>query len=322
MEKCARGADEEAWLGRSLARGTLLLAPCQTRGDDDLFSLSLAVQHSAWLVSNDRFADQVGRVAGAAGVPVDTVQRWLDDKIITYGWAGDNFVPHPLAATRAMKDMRSTPSTLLLTAAAGSGGGGGSSGGGGGGGGGAGTARYDSGGAAAPPPLSVAGGSAATLCVAIPGDRAGAVIGRGGTTIKQIQARTGTHVDVPREGDAGNPAVRTVVITGSSLAACEAARAEVLAALQQHDTPAGGAPPPPGHAIFHATVSDERAGALIGKGGATIRDLQERSGCRIQVAPSPDAAGLRLVTIAGPLAGVQQARAQVAAIAEALRFSN
>jgi far upstream element-binding protein len=94
----------------------------------------------------------------------------------------------------------------------------------------------------------------------------------------------------------------------------------VLAAL--HEAPAGGgggggggggAPLP--HAAFHAFLSDDRAGALIGKGGATIRELQQRTGCRIQVAAAPDAEGRRLVSVAGPPAGVEAAKAEVLAIA-------
>jgi polyribonucleotide nucleotidyltransferase len=40
---------------------------------------------------------------------------------------------------------------------------------------------------------------------------------------------------------------------------------------------------PPGHAAFHAFLSDDRAGALIGKGGATIRALTEETGTQINI---------------------------------------
>ena len=301
MEKVCRGAEEDAWLNRSLLSGALLLAPCSSRGDDDLFSLSLAVQHNAFLISNDRFADQVARVAGAAGVTAEAVQRWLDDKVVPYAWAGDNFVPHPLAATRAFKDARGAPPALLRTVAGASAAPGPAHDG---------DAMAEAPTAAPPAPAVGGGGGGAALLVPIPARAAGAVIGRGGATIRQIQARTGAHVDVPREDDAGGASIRTVVITGTP-AACEAARAEVLAAIAGGDANAL----PPGHVAFHAGIPDDRAGALIGKGGATIRDLQDRTGCRVSVAATADATGLRLVAITGPLPGVELAKAELEAIA-------
>jgi hypothetical protein len=301
MEKCACSAEEEAWLQQALSRGALLLAPCAQRGDDDLFSLSLAMRHDAYLVSNDRFADQKERVAGAAGCAPEQVQAWLDDRVITFAWAGDNFVPHPLAATRAFKDARGAPPALLRTVAGASAAPGPAHDG---------DAMAEAPTAAPPAPAVGGGGGGAALLVPIPARAAGAVIGRGGATIRQIQARTGAHVDVPREDDAGGASIRTVVITGTP-AACEAARAEVLAALAGGDANAL----PPGHVAFHAGIPDDRAGALIGKGGATIRDLQDRTGCRVSVAATADATGLRLVAITGPLPGVELAKAELEAIA-------
>jgi far upstream element-binding protein len=183
------------------------------------------------------------------------------------------------------------------------------------------------GGALLAPAGTVAGG-AASVQVVIPDERAGAVIGRAGGNIKQIQARTGTHINVPREGDAANRAVRTVTISGPSTAHCEAAKAEVLAALHIGGGPGGGGaagepgapgalpPPPPGQTQFQMQVLDDRAGAIIGKGGATIRDLQDRTGCRIQVPNQADpTTGMRNVIITGLPPNVEMAKGEVMAIA-------
>jgi far upstream element-binding protein len=53
------------------------------------------------------------------------------------------------------------------------------------------------------------------LFVSVPEDRVGLVIGKGGSTIKDLQARTQTRIQVPTIPDPGsNPPTRTVAITG------------------------------------------------------------------------------------------------------------
>ena len=60
------------------------------------------------------------------------------------------------------------------------------------------------------------GGNGSGITVTIPHEHVGLIIGRGGGTIKGIQARTGTNVQIPQDPDLGsNPPVRTATITGS-----------------------------------------------------------------------------------------------------------
>jgi far upstream element-binding protein len=273
-----------------------------------------------------------GRVIGRGGENIQAVQARTGTRVSVQ--AMDSLAPgaaerlvtvvgSPAGVADAKKLLLAIVEDRMRAAAEGGGGAGGGGGGGaplmfvGAGGG--------PGGALLAPAGSVAGG-AASVTVQIPDDRAGAVIGRAGGNIKQIQARTGTHVNVPREGDAANRAVRTVIITGPTTAHCEAAKAEVLAALHIGGGGGGaggepGAPaplpaPPPGQTQFAMQVLDDRAGAIIGKGGATIRDLQDRTGCRIQVPNQADpTTGMRNVIITGLPANVEMAKGEVMAIA-------
>ena len=67
------------------------------------------------------------------------------------------------------------------------------------------------------------------------------IIGRAGSNIKAIQARFGVHINIPKEAGMGSmPRMRTMEITGLNMPLCEAARAEVFAALSKDDVAARG----------------------------------------------------------------------------------
>ncbi|CAN0231228.1 unnamed protein product, partial [Phaeothamnion confervicola] len=70
-------------------------------------------------------------------------------------------------------------------------------------------------------------GGSSTVQVPVPNDKVGLVIGKGGGTIKGIQMRTGTNVQVPPAADADDPTRRTISVTGPSLDATDRAIAEI-----------------------------------------------------------------------------------------------
>jgi transcription antitermination factor NusA-like protein len=179
------------------------------------------------------------------------------------------------------------------------------------------------------------GGEARATC-SCPDEKVGAVIGRQGGNIKTIQGKTGTHVSVPKEQDPANRGTRLIVVTGPSQAAVDAAMAEIQSLIAGGGDPLpAGMPPMPafggggmpygggvtvagpgGTVSFSTQLTEDRAGALIGRGGATIRDLQDRSGARISCPTGTDpATGMRNVLISGPAHAVEMAKAEVAAIA-------
>ena len=182
-------------------------------------------------------------------------------------------------------------------------------------------------------PLVAGGGPQVTATVPCPDEKVGAVIGRGGGNIKTIQQKTGAHVSVPKEQDPNNRGTRVVMVSGPTQSAVDMAVAEINSLINGGGDPlplgmsmpnayasgsgmtmpiVGG---PPGHVSFTMQLNDDRAGALIGRAGSVIRDLQERTGCRVSCPTQKDEAGLRNVLISGPAHNVEMAKAEVMAIA-------
>lgn len=101
--------------------------------------------------------------------------------------------------------------------------------------------------------------------------------------MKMIQDKTYSTVLIPPTPDDDNPAVRTISIGAESREDVEACQAEISSMLQQqHQQLMSGASSYQPQA-FTMTVPDDRVGIVIGKGGATIKELQNRHGVRIQI---------------------------------------
>lgn len=117
----------------------------------------------------------------------------------------------------------------------------------------------------------------------VPNDKVGIIIGKGGTTIKGIQDRSRTNVQIPQVPDADNPQVRTLSIGGDTKEAVDAAQMEIFMTLQNHEQ---GAQPSPDALVLQ--VPNDRVGVIIGKQGSTVKDIQNRLGVRIQIPQQPD----------------------------------
>lgn len=122
------------------------------------------------------------------------------------------------------------------------------------------------------------------LKVAVPNDKVGIIIGKGGITVKQIQEKTQAHIQIPPGPDDDNNAVRTLSIGGDTKEVVEAAQMEIYLALQQQQQQAMQAPL---NAIY-LQVPDDKVGIIIGKGGQTIKELQGRTQTKIQIPPAAD----------------------------------
>lgn len=110
------------------------------------------------------------------------------------------------------------------------------------------------------------------------------IIGKGGVTVKMIQDKTFSQVQIPPNPDEDNPAVRTLSIGAETREAVEACQLEIFNTLQQQQQQqlmGVSAYQPP--AAFTMIIPDDRVGVVIGKRGATISDLQNRHGVRIQI---------------------------------------
>jgi RNA-binding protein Nova len=189
-----------------------------------------------------------------------------------------------------------------------------------------------------------ADGSVTTL-VKISDMAAGNVIGRGGSTITQLQATSGANIQISKKGEAMD-GTRTVTITGAPQAV-EYAQMMVMSKVQaaipadqagitmtaqgmtipqgQYGGPghaggagmggvgAGGSGGAAGQTQMQMEVNDFAAGHIIGKGGSAINEMQQMSGAKIQLSKKGELSnGGRTVTIKGAPQSVEYARYLVA----------
>lgn len=143
-----------------------------------------------------------------------------------------------------------------------------------------------------------------SMQIMVPDRTVGLIIGRGGETIRDLQERSGCHVNIVGEQKSVN-GLRPVNLIGSREAAARAK--DLIMEIVESDSKtaaAGGtgkergppqrdAPRDSGmgaaggdkitDSIF---VPSEAVGMIIGKGGETIKDMQNTTGCKINVSPS------------------------------------
>lgn len=130
-----------------------------------------------------------------------------------------------------------------------------------------------------------------------------AIIGKGGATIKQLTQDTGCSINL---GDrAGSDPVR-VEIRGDTAEATAAGKAAVLALLAEEGYEGGKAPERDFVTEEVELYGRDGAAAVVGKGGATVRGLQDDTGARLRVDRD-----LGVVVISGTAAEVEAASAAV-----------
>lgn len=134
------------------------------------------------------------------------------------------------------------------------------------------------------------------LQIMVPDRTVGLIIGRGGETIRDLQERSGCHVNIVGESKSVN-GLRPVNLIGPYAAAAQAK--DLIMEIVDSDSRNGNGnngPPQGRHnprdnaqdkvqdAIY---VPNEAVGMIIGKGGETIRDMQNTTGCKINVSQQP-----------------------------------
>ncbi|GFZ17208.1 KH domain-containing protein [Actinidia rufa] len=135
----------------------------------------------------------------------------------------------------------------------------------------------------------------------IPNGRVGVIIGKGGETIKYLQLQSGAKIQVTRDMDADPYSqTRTVELMGTPDQIAKAEQlvqdvlSEVLCGLVVMLTGrirGSGivsrrvTGQQPGAEQFVMKIPNNKVGLVIGKGGETIKNMQARSGARIQVIP-------------------------------------
>ena len=131
-----------------------------------------------------------------------------------------------------------------------------------------------------------------TVQIMVPDRTVGLIIGRGGETIRDLQERSGCHINIVGENKSVN-GLRPVNLIGPP-AATRIAK-ELILEIVDSDSRNGNLPNPRGgrndnfggngqekvnDSIF---VPSDAVGMIIGKGGETIREMQNMTGCKINV---------------------------------------
>ncbi|KAL5769082.1 hypothetical protein ACOSP7_015639 [Xanthoceras sorbifolium] len=126
--------------------------------------------------------------------------------------------------------------------------------------------------------------------IEIPNMRVGVIIGKGGETIKYLQLQSGAKIQVTRDTEADlNSPSRIVELMGTPE---QISKAEQLIndVLAEAETGGSGIVArritgQAGSDNFVMRIPNNKVGLVIGKGGETIKNMQARSGARIQVIP-------------------------------------
>lgn len=167
----------------------------------------------------------------------------------------------------------------------------------------------------------------------VPRDLVGYIIGRGGETIRDLQAKSGGHIQIVREEEgAPQQADRFVSISGSD-EALELAQKLIQNLIDERQQNSGmgggfrerddrdrmaryGGINPDGSESVELLIPNERVGLIIGRGGATIKAIQTRTGSTITIPQTPDVnhPDMRLITIRGTVDAKEMARQEIMAM--------
>lgn len=180
--------------------------------------------------------------------------------------------------------------------------------------------------------------------IMVPDRTVGLIIGRGGETIRDLQERSGCHINIVGESKSVN-GLRPVNLIGTPEAAARAkdfileivdsdsrgdgpmakkAQQQPQPQMNRHDAGGGGGgggdPDKINDAIF---VPSDAVGMIIGKGGETIREMQSTTGCKINVIQSSGAGEVqREVALIGSREAIARAKQAIEEKVEAVVSPN
>jgi rRNA processing protein Krr1/Pno1 len=153
-----------------------------------------------------------------------------------------------------------------------------------------------------PNPASIAPRPRQTVEVYVPVTRASLVVGPQGETMKRLEKMSGASIQLDQSFANGEE--RRFLVTGLPEDIDEARRLIIDRPLNFSNYPS-----------ININVPQVRIGLIIGKGGETIREIQEKSGAKVLIAPDmsgpssgPRTEKERLVTVMGEQAAVERAR--------------
>ncbi|ATY61664.1 far upstream element-binding 2 [Cordyceps militaris] len=190
--------------------------------------------------------------------------------------------------------------------------------------------------------------------IMVPDRTVGLIIGRGGETIRDLQERSGCHINIVHESKSVN-GLRPVNLIGTPVATARAKDfiLEIVDSDSRADAqggpPGGPKPPPmprgggggggggqsrdhnqhsnpydgPGKVTDAIYVPSDAVGMIIGKGGETIREIQSQAECKINVAQSSGPGEVqREISLVGAPASIERAKQLIDEKVEAMKQKN
>ena len=190
---------------------------------------------------------------------------------------------------------------------------------------------FSGGGTRSPPGRG--GGGDESETIAIESNLVGLIIGKQGENLRRVEAKTQTRVQFDTHGNSGP--MRQCKIIGTGLAR-EDAKAEIFRIISENGPPnaraalermraAQGQGKVTGHSpalregedATQIMVPNRTVGLIIGRGGETIRDLQDRSQCHVNIVGEEKSVnGLRPVNLIGTPQAAARARELIMEIVE------
>jgi far upstream element-binding protein len=161
----------------------------------------------------------------------------------------------------------------------------------------------------------------ALVKVDVPDADVGLIIGKGGTTIKNIQDSTESSIQIPQTGNPDDPSIRTISITSPTEAGALAAKVHIenllkskpsYAAHTSTNTSSQSTTAGPAQQTIQVLIPDKDVGLCIGRQGCVIREMQVKTGTKIQIPSHPTPGQIhRVATITGTQEGCSQAQALI-----------
>ncbi|XP_063795097.1 far upstream element-binding protein 1 isoform X5 [Pseudophryne corroboree] len=145
----------------------------------------------------------------------------------------------------------------------------------------------------------------------VPDGMVGFIIGRGGEQISRIQQESGCKIQIAP--DSGGMPDRSCMLTGTPDSVQGAKRLLDQIVEKGRPTPGYHHGDGPGNAVQEIMIPASKAGLVIGKGGETIKQLQERAGVKmVMIQDGPQNTGSdKPLRITGDPYKVQQAKDMV-----------
>ncbi|KIW06381.1 uncharacterized protein PV09_02835 [Verruconis gallopava] len=164
-----------------------------------------------------------------------------------------------------------------------------------------------------------------SMQIMVPDKTVGLIIGRGGETIRDLQEKSQCHINIVGENKSVN-GMRPVNLIGSTEAA-EYAR-KMIEEIVKSDTrsqdpptgagrqqdrrqPTGGVAAGTDKITEMIRVPSESVGMIIGKGGETIKQMQNDTGCKINVQQAQGQDIERPIELVGDYAAIARAKATI-----------